>query len=254
MSLSLSAYRSSPRERARIEDLFRLAPATGVRALDVGTRDGYLARMLAERYQEVVALDLDQPSIDHPRIWSIRGNAADMGFADRSFDLVLCAEVLEHIPPDLLPVVCHEICRVSRGVVVIGVPYRQDLRCGQTTCSACGALNPPWGHVNSFDESRLMELFKGARLESVSFVGSTRERTNAISTTLMNFAGNPFGTWDQDEACVYCGESIGRPKERTPLQRVATRVATILNRIQEKSLRPRGNWIHALFPRRFSYN
>lgn len=245
--MDLSAYRASPAEQARIRDLFDLIPQHGERALDIGARDGYMAKLLADRYEEVVALDLDQPRIDHPRVMAVKGNAVNLEFPDRSFDVVLCAEVLEHIPPEILPEVCRQIYRVSRGVVVIGVPYRQDLRCGRTTCWSCGRKNPPWGHVNSFDESRLKSLFPLARVESVGFVGTTRAQTNSISTALMDFAGNPYGTWDQEEACVHCGASIGEPRERNLLQKIATRLAMKLNECQSRFTRPRGNWIHLVF-------
>ena len=246
-AIDLSAYRASSAEQARIRDLFKLIPEHGERALDVGARDGYMAKLLADRYQEVVALDLEQPKIDHPRVRAVKGDAARLGFPDRFFDVVLCAEVLEHIPPDTLPEVCRQICRVSRGIVVIGVPYRQDLRCGRTTCSSCGWKNPPWGHVNSFDESRLRSLFPQARVDSIGFVGTTRAQTNSMSTALLDFAGNPYGTWDQEEACVRCGASIGKPRERNLLQKVATRLAMKINDVQSSFTRPRANWIHVVF-------
>jgi len=247
MATDLAAYRASSNEQARIADLFRLIPPGGERALDIGARDGYLAKLLAERYREVIALDLERPAIDHPGVYPVKGNAAKLEFPDRHFDVVLCAEVLEHIPPDILPTVCHEITRVSRGAIVIGVPYRQDLRCGRTTCSSCGRTNPPWGHVNSFDESRLQSLFHDAKLETITYVGTTIEQTNPISAALLEFAGNPFGTWEQQEACVYCGSRIGAPRSRNQLQRLATRIASILDSLQSRFVRPRGNWIHALF-------
>ncbi len=176
---------------------------------------------LAERMESVVALDLECPPISHPRVLPISGDVANLEFTDRYFDVVLCAEVLEHLSPNRLPRACAELARVARGVVVIGVPYREDLRCGRTTCQHCGAKNPPWGHVNSFDEPALRELFSTLEWTTVSYVGRKRERTNALSTALLDFAGNPFGTYDQSETCVYCGHTLGYRGRRTPLQRVA---------------------------------
>ena len=247
MPSDLTSYRSSLAEQQRIADLFALLPASGCNALDIGARDGYFSRMLAERFDRVVALDLEKPDIEHPKIVPMQGNIADSKFSDNQFDAVLCAEVLEHIPPHLLTRSCHEIARIARNKVVIGVPYRQDLRCGRTTCANCGKTNPPWGHVNSFDENRLRMLFPALILEKMTFVGFCCEGTNSISTALLDYAGNPYGTWQQDEPCIHCGGPIGSPKARNPFQRISTRVAFLINRFQGLTIKPHGNWIHVLF-------
>lgn len=247
MPASLTEYRASPAERQRVADLFALLPAAGACALDVGARDCYLSKMLAVRFERVVALDLAKPEIDHPAIDPVAGSVASLPFEDNRFDAVLCAEVLEHIPTPLLEKACSEIARVAKDKVVIGVPYRQDLRCGRTTCQRCGQVNPPWGHVNSFDERRLQELFGHLTWERASFVGTTRERTNCVSAGLLNYAGNPFGTWLQDEVCVHCGGAIGSPPQRTYSQRIATRLAVVLGHLQAHFVVPHGNWIHVLF-------
>lgn len=247
MAIDLSEYRVSAQEQVRIRDLFELIPQRGARALDVGTRDGYLAKRLAERFDEVVALDLERPNIDHPGITPVKGDVAHLEFPDGHFDVVLCAEVLEHIPPALLATVCSELQRVSRDMVVIGVPYRQDLRLGRTTCAHCGRPNPPWGHVNSFDERRLEQLFSRCRVERSTFVGKTSTCSNALSCWLLDHAGNPYGTWEQDEPCVHCGEPIGQPAGRNLAQKIGTRIAMQLNRIQQRFTPPRGNWIHVGF-------
>ncbi len=242
--MDISEYRATPSERARISDLFNLVPTRGARAIDVGTRDGYLARLLADRCNEVVALDLEEREIHHPRIQSVKGNAASLEFPDHHFDVVVCAEVLEHIPPKLLSAVCRELIRVCRGAIVIGVPYRQDLRYGRTRCALCNQLNPPWGHVNSFDEAKLRALFSGTRIDKVTFVGATNVATNWLSVALLDFAGNPFGTWEQEESCIYCRGAIGRPSERNILQRLASRAAVVIQQWQSKFSRPRAKWIH----------
>lgn len=247
MASTLTEYRSSPAEQHRISDLFSMLPSGGANAVDIGARDCYLARKLAERFEKVVALDLERPDVQHPGIEPIAGNVVSLPFGDSQFDAVLCAEVLEHIPEDLLVKACSEIARVAKDKVIIGVPYRQDLRSGRTTCQSCGKSNPPWGHINSFDENRLKSLFNTLVLERISFVGMSNDSTNPLSVALLDYAGNPFGTWQQDEPCVHCGASIGLPGERSLSQRLSTRLAFILNKLQARFVTPHGNWIHVLF-------
>ena len=248
--MDLSAYRSSPAEQQRIADLMRLVPSDAVTALDIGARDGYLSAQLADRSLRVTALDLEKPAIADPRIHCVKGDITALEHADASFDLVLCAEVLEHIPAHLLARACGELQRVAARHVIVGVPYKQDTRHGQTNCQACGAVNPPWGHVNRFDEQRLLELFPGCAVESKSFVGTAEMGTNAFSAALMNLAGNPYGTYSQDEPCIECGAALGEPGRRSLTQKAFTRAATVLRNLQAPLHRPHGNWIHLLLRRR----
>ena len=243
----LTAYRNSEREKERIRELFRLVPEQGRTALDIGARDGFLSLRLADRFGKVTALDLELPRIDHPAVECVLGDVTRLEFPDRAFDLVLCAEVLEHIPTDKLRRACAEISRVAGRHVVIGVPYNQDIRVDRTTCRACGGKNPPWGHVNSFTELNLEMLFPELEVERILFVGETRDRTNAVSAFLTDLAGNPYGTYDQEEGCIHCGEKLVPPARRNAAQRVAGLAAHLLRRLQRRFSAPRANWIHVLY-------
>jgi SAM-dependent methyltransferase len=247
--LNLDAYRNSAAEQERIADLMRLVPR--VRSvLDVGARDGYLSRRLAERIDSVISLDLTLPEGQRPNIRCMAGDIRRLDVPDNFVECVLCAEVLEHIPGDGLAQACAEISRIAADAIVIGVPYRQDLRLGRTVCAACGAANPPWGHVQSFAKSDLIALFPGWHAAECSFVGRTRETTNALSALLMDFAGNPYGTYQQEECCIYCRSAIGEPAPRKLLQKIATRAAWTLTRMQQRFAADRPKWLHVLFTRR----
>lgn len=250
----MNEYRASANEQLRIQDLLALTPPAGKLALDVGARDGYLSRLLAERFDSVVALDLTMPTVSHPKVTCVKGNAAALDFADGSFDFVLCAEVLEHVPGSILPKVCSELQRVCRGQLLIGVPYRQDLRLGRTTCQSCGKSNPPWGHIHSFDETRLIGLFSECSVASMRHVGKTALRTSALAAKLMDMAGNPHGTYAQDEACIHCGGSIGRPGQRDLSQKILSKLGSWAEKISQSMTTPQANWTHVLFNRLESMN
>lgn len=222
----------------------------GKSALDIGARDGFISRLLTDHFSMVTALDLEQPSIDHDRIRCVKGDITAMHFADASFNLVFCAEVLEHIPSHFLGTACRELARVSSDYVLIGVPYKQDIRVGRTTCSRCGKINPPWGHVNTFDENRLSELFPEFTAANRSFVGTSDAQTNVLSCALMDMAGNPYGTYAQEEPCVHCGANLTPPPERRLWQKVLTKVAFAATTVQKPFTAPHPNWIHLLLRKR----
>ena len=136
---------------------------------------------------------------------------------------------------------------MSRNYVLVGVPFMQDTRVGRTTCAACGVVNPPWGHVNTFDDKRLQSLFTTMTVEKVSYVGTDSNSTNALSTFLMDMAGNPYGTYGQDEPCVACGNSLAMAPSRTLLQKLCTKAAFLSRHATEPWRGPHPNWIHCLF-------
>lgn len=242
-----AVWRNTEIEKARVADLMACVPPQVRSAVDIGARDGFISSRLADRGVAVTALDLEQPAIDDERVSCVKGDATALAFGDNHFDLVFCAEVLEHIPPALLPKACAELARVARHYLLIGVPYKQDLRLDRSTCAGCGETNPPWGHVNSFDEARLASLFRGCQVKHSSFVGETRAVTNFLSSGLMRAAGNPYGTYLQDEPCIHCGAALVAPSRRTLASRLLAKGAVLARKAQAPFVPPRAKWIHVLF-------
>lgn len=248
--MDLTEHRSSPLEQRRTADLLELMPQGLERVLDVGARDGHFSQLLTGQCDHVTALDLERPAFDIDRVECVAGNACALEFPDGHFDLVFCAEVLEHIPPESLAQACSELSRVAARWLLIGVPDRQGIRCARTTCAACGKTNPPWGHVNSFDEPRLQALFSDSVVARRSLVGSTKERTNALSAALMDFAGNPFGAYTEESTCIHCGAPITAPQPRSLLQKIATSVAFKMDDARRPFLAARANWMHLLLEKK----
>lgn len=247
--MDLTEYRNSGKEQERVADLMALVPADLGTALDIGARDGFLARRLAESVGRVTALDLEKPEIDDERIDCVAGDITNLEFSDGTFDLVFCAEVLEHISPDALQQACSELMRVSSRYILIGVPYKQDIRRGRTTCAACGGKNPPWGHVNRFDEKRLTALFSPCSVQGTSYVGQGEAGTNWLASVLMDAAGNPYGTYSQEEPCIHCGATLVPPGDRNLLAKVFSKFGYYAQHIQLPWQRNHANWIHMLFAR-----
>jgi len=151
-------------------DFHRLPIQPGTRLLDLGCGAGRHAFEAARRGAEVVALDTDHGELQGVRataaamadagqiqapagLAATAGDATRMPFPDGSFDLVIAAEVLEHIPADQGAV--NEISRVLRpgGIAAVTVPAWLPER-------VCWALsddyhNVPGGHVRIFTRREL---------------------------------------------------------------------------------------------------
>lgn len=237
----------SPEERERIEDLLRIVPKGQDTALEIGARDGRITKFLPAYFRHVTALDLERPPFSFDRVTTVMGDARHLEFPDQSFDCVFCTEVLEHVPG--VEKAASEIARVARRAIVLGVPYRQDTRIGRITCRHCGKPNPPWGHVNTFDEQRIRDLFPNWTFQTKSFIGVNRERTNALATWLQDLGGNPYGSYDQEEPCIFCGRKHVAPERGGFFSRVTVAAGVRLQKLHSRLTPPHPNWIHLVLRR-----
>ncbi|AUX47221.1 hypothetical protein SOCE26_087330 [Sorangium cellulosum] len=110
-----------------IHDLFIEANPVE-RVLEIGVGEGFLSGYLSEKFPEKQfhGVDLNPADVERvkrlfPRIEARVGSAYDLGDPTPGFDLVICAEVLEHLDaPDRA---LAEIQRLSPRRVILSVPH-----------------------------------------------------------------------------------------------------------------------------------
>lgn len=104
----------------QIKEVINLKPA---KILEIGTGNGLVAKYLRERNYNLTTLDLDKELKP-----DITASVLKMPVEDNSFDLILCAEVLEHLPFENFSQALDEIKRVAKNNVILSLPdYRRTL-------------------------------------------------------------------------------------------------------------------------------
>jgi SAM-dependent methyltransferase len=131
-------YWESGRERRRPDDPLiasfvepklawlreRIALPADARILDAGCGNGYFTWYL-ERLGTTVGVDYARAMLrTHPGRTLAQASAARLPFADRSFDLVFCSNLLHHVDDPVA--VVAELGRVSRHWVVLHEPNRNN--------------------------------------------------------------------------------------------------------------------------------
>jgi ubiquinone/menaquinone biosynthesis C-methylase UbiE len=140
---------------ANLERMFDLVgdpSGPPARALEVGCGEGVIADRLQRRWGEVVALDLPDAGLRadwrrHPGPRFLHASAHELPFGDHRFDVVVAAEVLEHLPdPDRG---LREMARVGRRHLVLSVPREPVFRaCNLLAGRYIRDLGNTPGHLN----------------------------------------------------------------------------------------------------------
>lgn len=97
------------------------------RTLDVGCATGYLVEALRDLGVDAHGCDVSRYAVEHAAPGALGFvRLGDLGhglpYADGEFDLVSALEILEHLPPDLVPGALAELRRVCGGVVYATIP------------------------------------------------------------------------------------------------------------------------------------
>jgi SAM-dependent methyltransferase len=128
--------------------------------LDVGCGDGAVTNELARRWR-VTGLDSSRAALAHVEGEAILASAEALPFADRSFDLVMSSQMLEHLDDAAYQRAMGELRRVADRYLLISVPYREDLGMRMVRCPRCGWVGHVWGHRRRFSIDSLLRDIPG---------------------------------------------------------------------------------------------
>ena len=98
----------------QINEIISLKPK---KVLEIGIGNGFVTRYLRDKELNVTTLD-----IAHELRPDVAGAVLAIPFKNCSFDVVVCCEVLEHLPYSEFSKALKEIHRVSRKHVVLSLP------------------------------------------------------------------------------------------------------------------------------------
>ena len=99
----------------QIDEVLRLKPDS---VLEIGIGDKTVVNFLKSQGVNITTLDINKDLKP-----DVIGSVLTMPFRDSSFDVVLCAEVLEHLPFEKFEEGLKELKRVSRKNLVLSLPH-----------------------------------------------------------------------------------------------------------------------------------
>lgn len=186
-------------QRYRIRKVLAIYdPGKEERVLDLGCGWGTFGFALAPRVREVVGVDFSEKSIaicrsrlerePRPNLRFVRAEAQDTGLDAESFDLVIAADLLEHLYPDQTREVLAETRRLLKrgGRLSIWTPHRGHFL--EVMKNRGILLRPDPTHVDYKSMGRLKEgLSKaGFSIEKAYYAESHLPGLRAVERTFLS--------------------------------------------------------------------
>jgi 2-polyprenyl-3-methyl-5-hydroxy-6-metoxy-1,4-benzoquinol methylase len=150
------------KEYIRYETILKRIPQQTKTVLDLGCGDGFLSYRIAQKRYQVTAMDLSlnrlkrfKEQAEKFNIQQIEGDITKVDLPSESFDLIVCSEVIEHLPNYMD--VLNEVWRLLKkgGHFIVTVPNNQNVKI--FTCPHCLKTFYQDDHVNSFTQATLSQ-------------------------------------------------------------------------------------------------
>jgi SAM-dependent methyltransferase len=146
-------------ERRLLAKLLRTFPQACT-ALEIGCGTGHFARWLAAQNLQVTGLDISAPMLAEARklngLSYLEGDALDLPFGERSFDLAVLITTLEFVSDPLAALA--EAVRIARQGVILGVLNRWSLLARSYRATG----KPLWRSAHFFSPFELANLVRRA--------------------------------------------------------------------------------------------
>jgi SAM-dependent methyltransferase len=230
-------------EWSRIVETVKMIPEGVKSIVDVGCGDGLLTNQLLGKYEKILGIDLSSEALRHVKTEKLQGGIDQLPLADQSFDLAVCAEVIEHLPCTVYERALLELQRVAHKYLLISVPNDEFLRDRFVRCPLCCCTYHRYRHVQSFNLERLKNLLPYFEYVNHRYMGGLTVRPYRWDTLLRQNLG---GHWNISDHCVcpQCGYTGTGPLKRG----LISCTLSVLRKLLPCQRKP--HWVAVLYKRK----
>jgi ubiquinone/menaquinone biosynthesis C-methylase UbiE len=207
-------YMQLPREKERILEVIKNIPFDVETILDAGCGNGAFLNTIAdtcsEKYKRLAGTDVSAEALKYVKTEKYRATIAHLPFHDKSFDLVTCLEVAEHLPQHEYENSLREVQRVGRKYILLTVPNSDDLRHFLAMCPKCYCWFNSLFHVRSFNKESLRTLLNTFEPVEIKEIGPIvkRRHGNALLFDLYQAWRKPKPS--VNSICPQCGQMFNK--------------------------------------------
>ncbi|HKK74288.1 MAG TPA: class I SAM-dependent methyltransferase [Saprospiraceae bacterium] len=188
-------------EQRRLHEaiLAELPDTTSAKILDVGCGSAWVAQHFAPSQTTVVSFDISDKNTKkalslYPgeRHFAVTGDVYRLPFRENSFDAIISAEVIEHVPN--IQAYLNNLIRVLKpgGRMVLSTPYNEKII--YSLCIHCNRPTPQHAHLHVFTEvsmGKILEQQTGINYRMQAF--SNKALLKLQTHVLLKYL--PFSLW-----------------------------------------------------------
>jgi len=218
--------------KLRINETIKMIPQVQS-ILEIGCGSGLILNKLSSNC--VIGLDLSRVALEQVTHEKVIGSCDQLPFKNSSLDVVIAAELLEHLDNENLKKTLSEMYMVACEYILVSVPYKERPWETFVKCANCGNVYSPYGHQQYFDEKRTRNLIK-SKHQKIKLVGIKRRLP--FLGRIMQKSG-VYG-YRKNSICPLCGS------RKLRYGKVEKIVNLVLGRLT-KLAHPEPNWILCLY-------
>jgi len=228
----------------RVKSTLELLPTDISNVLDLGCGDGAIANPLSDNGLNITGVDISLSALKHLKGNGVLASADCLPFRDRLFDLVLCAETLEHLPSGVYERTLKEIERIASAYIIVTTPNEEYLPTKYTKCSFCHCTFHTNLHFRMYNSSSHRALFS-----KFSLIKTVEIHQWAHDPFLTQINQRLLGIYDYKEGifCPYCGHMIQKLNPGTLKIAFSKKIKSLCKLFPEKR---KARWLASLYRRK----
>jgi len=205
----------NPLEKERVDNIIKLIPKDVVSVLDAGCGSGVVVNNLPEKFRKVVGIDFSEESLKYVKTEKVLGTIAHLPFDNKSFDLIICSEVLEHLKDLDYFLAIKELERVAKKYIILTFPNNENLKRSSVICPHCNQWFHPYYHVRKFDSKEIKKIFVGFSLQKYQKIGKGQIYIPDFLVPLLFRIRKP--DFLKTSICPFCGYQDSARRENAVL-------------------------------------
>ena len=201
--------------------------------LDLGCGDGTILNKLNPELFKV-GLDISHDALLNAEVEKkVLACSSRLPFRSNSYDLVICTEVLEHLPSEQFELSINEIQRIAKKNILVSVPFQENLDRKQACCPNCGFIFHIHMHLRRFNSTQLKTMFTSFSPKYYRFSQTLEKSYPAWILEIRRKYGHRW-EWDENALCPRCGHKNNHPPRRTPISVLTSILADIFAKSHPK--------------------